>query len=83
MPPKTSGKVTSDDLEVGESVVDLHCPNCNEPMVVRANRVSGDRFFGCPGFAMGRCTGTRPLGEGLHVINTARAEKGASASGGR
>jgi predicted RNA-binding Zn-ribbon protein involved in translation (DUF1610 family) len=82
MPPKPPRKITAHDLEVGESVVDLHCPKCNEPMVVRANRVTGDRFFGCSGFAVGRCSATRPLGEGLKIINAAKAGKGASASSG-
>jgi restriction system protein len=35
------------------------CPQCGSPMVVRANRTSGERFWGCPRYPA--CRGTLPL----------------------
>jgi len=35
----------------------LTCPECGEPMVSRANSVTGQRFWGCSNFPT--CKGTR------------------------
>lgn len=40
------------------SVASPDCPSCGTPMVKRANRRSGDTFWGCPKYPA--CRGTRP-----------------------
>ena len=35
----------------------LTCPECGEPMVSRANAITGQRFWGCSNYP--QCRGTR------------------------
>lgn len=43
-----------------------NCPKCNESMLIRTSRKSGEEFLGCSRFP--RCRGTRPMpaGESAH-----------------
>ncbi len=40
---------------------ELECPECGEDMVIRKNRKTGERFYGCPMYP--QCDGTRPIDE--------------------
>lgn len=37
-----------------------HCPECGARMVLRTNKASGDRFWGCSLYP--ECAGTRDIG---------------------
>ena len=58
-----------DDLELGESLDDMACYKCTAPMVLRQNRSDAGYFFACSQFPKTRCSFTRPLFEGLDILN--------------
>lgn len=50
-------KVMVTDPRYASPVSDKHCPRCDSLMMLRRNRTTGDRFYGCSAYP--NCRGTR------------------------
>ena len=68
---KASGlhPILATDLEIGKPLYGLQCCNCGAPMVARQTRGDGSLFFSCAQWPNSRCSFTRPLQDGLDIIN--------------
>lgn len=51
-------RVMVTDPRYASPVSDKHCPRCSSLMMLRRNRSTGDRFYGCSAYP--NCRGTRP-----------------------
>jgi hypothetical protein len=68
---KASGlrPILATDLEIGKPLYGLQCCNCGAPMVARQTRGDGSLFFSCAQWPNSGCSFTRPLQDGLDIIN--------------
>ena len=57
------------DLVPGQPIGGLRCAKCNALMVPRRNRSNGNWFFSCEETFKRGCDFTRPLHDGLDIIN--------------
>lgn len=64
------------DLTEGAPLGTMPCFLCGFPMVLRRNRTDGGYFFSCSMFPRTKCRFTRPLVDGLAILN-GEAEMGA------
>ena len=46
---------------IGEPIAEPRCPECGRRLIIRQNRVSRRRFWGCVGFAKQGCRFTRNI----------------------
>lgn len=61
--------VRLEDLEEGAPLGRMPCFACGAPMLLRRNRTDGGRFFACSMFPRTRCRFTRPLADGMAILN--------------
>lgn len=51
--------------QITRGTIQVQCPECGAPMVVRTNRLNGSEFLGCSRYP--DCTETRPLPEDVRM----------------
>ena len=65
----TGRSIVATDLEVGRALDDLRCCDCGAAMVARQNRADGELFFSFSRWPSTKCGFTRPLQDGLDILN--------------